>query len=94
MRLYGFDVHTKDMAPSSEELAKAWRAHVETCIEIFGIKRCMLESNFPVDKGSCSYGNLWNAFKRLTANFSAEEKDWLYRRTAAETYGLSLDVPA
>ena len=94
MRLYGFDVHTKEMAPSSEELANAWRAHVETCIEIFGPKRCMLESNFPVDKGSCSYGNLWNAFKRLTASFSGEEKDWLYRRTAAETYGLSLEVPA
>ena len=89
MRLFGFDVHTNEMPPSSAELAEAWRPHVETCIELFGAKRAMLESNFPVDKGSCSYGNLWNAFKRVTQSFSAEEKDWLYRRTAAETYGLA-----
>ena len=92
MRLFGFDVHTKELPPSSEELAAAWRPHIETCIELFGVERTMLESNFPVDKGSCSYGNLWNAFKRITAKHSAGEKDWLYRRTAAATYGLSLDV--
>ncbi|MDX2156688.1 MAG: amidohydrolase family protein [Hyphomicrobiaceae bacterium] len=89
MRLFGFDVHEGELPPSSEQLAAAWRPHVETCIELFGARRCMLESNFPVDKGSCSYGNLWNAFKRITAGASAEEKDWLYRRCAAETYKLA-----
>jgi predicted TIM-barrel fold metal-dependent hydrolase len=88
MRLFGFDVHTHDLPPSSEELAEAWRPHIETCIELFGPKRAMFESNFPVDKGSCSYGNLWNAFKRIAAGYSADEKDWLFRRTAAETYRL------
>jgi L-fuconolactonase len=91
MRLFGFDVHTHALAPSSAQLAEAWRPYVETCIELFGPKRAMLESNFPVDKGSCSYGNLWNAFKRITAGCSADEKDWLYRRCAAETYKLKAD---
>ena len=73
------------------QLAAAWKPYVETSIELFGPKRCMFESNFPVDKGSCSYGNLWNAFKRLTASYTAEEKDWLYRRCAADVYKLQVE---
>jgi predicted TIM-barrel fold metal-dependent hydrolase len=34
----------------------------------------MFESNFPIDGGSCSYATLWNAFKRITAGASSEEK--------------------
>ena len=29
----------------------------------------MFESNFPVDKLSCSYTVLWNQFKKLTKDF-------------------------
>lgn len=90
VRLFGFAVHEGELPPSSEELAEAWREHIETRIELFGPRRAMFDSNFPVDKGSCSYGNLWNAFKRITAGASAEEKDWLYRRTAAGIYKLAV----
>ena len=34
----------------------------------------MFESNFPPDKQSCGYTELWNAFKRITAGASAAEK--------------------
>ena len=88
MRLFGFKVHEGATAPSSEELAKAWGPHIEACIEAFGPQRSMFESNFPVDKGSCSYGNLWNAFKRISKGYSADERDWMFRRCAAETYKL------
>ena len=54
MRLFGFDLHTHDLPPSSEVLAAAWRPYVETCIAAFGVSRAMFESNFPVDKGSGS----------------------------------------
>jgi L-fuconolactonase len=30
----------------------------------------MFESNFPVDKGTCSYQVLWNTFKRIAAGVS------------------------
>ena len=46
----------------------------------------MFESKCPVDKGSCSYLVLWNTFKRITANFSATEKQALYHDTAAGVY--------
>ncbi len=90
MRLFGFTVHEGELPPTSEELAQAWRPVIETTIELFGPRRAMFESNFPVDKGSCSYGNLWNAFKRIAAGASTDEKDWLFRRTAAEAYRLEV----
>jgi L-fuconolactonase len=64
----------------------------EYTLEHFGVERCMFESNFPVDKESCSYTVLWNAFKRLTAGYSADEKARLFHDTAARVYRL--DRPA
>jgi predicted TIM-barrel fold metal-dependent hydrolase len=92
MRLFGFAFYEEPKPPSSETLAKAWRPYIETCIEAFGPGRCMFESNFPVDKGSCSYANLWNAFKRITAGCSAAEKAELYRTTAARIYRLKSEA--
>ncbi|MGB1005557.1 MAG: amidohydrolase family protein [Thalassobaculaceae bacterium] len=48
----------------------------------------MFESNFPVDKMSCSFTVLWNSFKRLTKDFSADEKAALYHDTAVRVYRL------
>jgi predicted TIM-barrel fold metal-dependent hydrolase len=62
MRLLGYDFHERPMPPSSEDAA-AWRPYVETCIEAFGPERSMFESNFPSDKGQCSYQVIFNAFK-------------------------------
>src|SRR5579864_9400299 len=76
--------------PSSQEMAKAWRPYVETCIEAFGAHRCMFESNFPVDKGACSYPVLFNAFKRLASGASAGEKTDLFAGTAARFYRLGI----
>jgi predicted TIM-barrel fold metal-dependent hydrolase len=88
MRMFGFTHHTGELPPSSEELAAAWRPYIETCIAAFGPERAMLESNFPVDKGSCGYATLWNAFKRITAGCSAAEKAALFAGTATKFYRL------
>jgi predicted TIM-barrel fold metal-dependent hydrolase len=90
MRLLGYDFHQRPKPPSSEELAKAWRPYVETCIEAFGPARCMFESNFPPDKGQCSYQVIFNAFKRLAAPYSEAEKTALFSKTAADVYRLDL----
>ena len=86
----GWDFHLRDIPPTSAELAVAWRPYVEACIEAFGHDRCMMESNFPVDKQSCGYGVLWNALKRITQGCSAAEKAALYRDTAARVYRLAV----
>ena len=88
MTSFGFDFHERAAPPASEDLAAAWRQYVEPCIEAFGVNRCMFESNFPPDKQSCGYTELWNAFKRITSGASAEEKKALYSGTAARVYRL------
>jgi predicted TIM-barrel fold metal-dependent hydrolase len=88
MRMFGFTHHMGELPPSSEELAAAWRPYIETCIAAFGPERAMFESNFPVDKGSCGYAVLWNAFKRIAAGCSAAEKHALFAGTATKFYRL------
>ena len=88
MAVSGFGWHHNAKPPTSEELANETRDYYLHTIEQFGPKRCMFESNFPVDRVSCSYLVLWNAFKRIASGFNAEEKDWLFRRCAAEVYRL------
>jgi predicted TIM-barrel fold metal-dependent hydrolase len=89
MRMFGFDLHTGELPPSSQELASAWQPYIETCIAAFGPERAMFESNFPVDKGSCSYAALWNAFKHIAAGCSAAEKAALFAGTATKFYRLA-----
>jgi hypothetical protein len=69
-----FDFHTRETPPSSEELARAYKPYIETCVAAFGPGRGMFESNFPPDGVGSSYAVLWNAFKRLGAGYSADEK--------------------
>jgi predicted TIM-barrel fold metal-dependent hydrolase len=91
MRLLGYDFHERPRPPTSEETAAAWRPYIETCIEAFGPDRCMFESNFPPDKGQCSYQVIFNAFKRIAAQYSEPEKTALFSTTAANVYKLALN---
>jgi predicted TIM-barrel fold metal-dependent hydrolase len=88
MRLPGFGFEARAQAPSSIELAEAWRPWMEFCIDAFGAARCMFESNFPVDKGGFAYGIGWNAMQRIAAGASAAEKANLFWRSAARFYRL------
>jgi L-fuconolactonase len=85
---FGYDWHTRAKPIGSEELANALAPLMHYCIEKFGPNRCMFESNFPVDKISYSYGVVWNAFKRLSKNYSASERAALFHDTAARVYQI------
>jgi L-fuconolactonase len=87
-----FDFHTAPAPPSSETMAAIWRPYIETCIELFGASRCMFESNFPVDKMAIGYAALWNAFKRIAAGASRDEKFSLFAGTAARIYRLDINA--
>ncbi|MGV6874305.1 amidohydrolase family protein [Pseudochelatococcus sp. B33] len=88
MGLSGFGFDRAPRAPSSQELAAAWRPWVETCIDAFGAARCMFESNFPADKASYGYVVGWNAMKRLAAGATLSEKADLFWRSAARFYRI------
>jgi L-fuconolactonase len=90
MRVFGFDFADRERPPSSRDLADAWAPYIEGCIEAFGAGRCMFESNFPVDKGTCSYPVLWNAFKRIVSGASEIEKQALFSGTAIRVYRLDV----
>jgi len=88
MATVGFDFHEKLLPPTSDALATAWAPYVEHCIDAFGPSRAMFESNFPVDKGSCSYVVLWNAFKKIARRYTPEERFQLFCGTAGAVYKL------
>lgn len=95
VKLGGLAMHNCDMPSQgpaagigSEDLAKLWKPYIETCIEAFGTKRAMFESNYPVDRWGGTYPVLWNTFKRLTADFSSEERANLFAGNAGRFYGI------
>jgi len=90
MAVNGFGWHERDKPPSSDELVATNAPWYEHAIEQFGPARCMFESNFPVDRLSCSYTVLWNQFKKLTKGFRADERVLLFHDTAARVYRLPL----
>ena len=91
MNLANFDFSVAPSPPTSAQLAELWRPYIEPCIELFGAHRCMVSSNFPVDKAGVTYGTLWNMFKRLTAGCSEHEKALIYSETAKRVYRLDYD---
>ena len=88
MRRNGFGFENRAAPPGSEEIAEATRRYPLTAIDLFGPERCFFESNFPVDRVSCSYRTLWNAFKRIATGFSADEKALLFHDTATRVYRI------
>jgi predicted TIM-barrel fold metal-dependent hydrolase len=87
--LYGLGFEKQAEPPSSEMVANAARPYVETCIEAFGTRRSMFESNFPIDKVGYSYPIFWNACKLLTTGASVTERADLFAGTASRFYRLN-----
>jgi L-fuconolactonase len=88
MEINGFKWYDLPAPPGSAELARAYAPYVLHCIDTFGVSRCMFESNFPVDKYSCSYNVIWNAFKLITVGFSPDERKALFYDTACKVYRI------
>lgn len=88
MVVYGQQFEARALPPSSDDLLDTWGEPMRFAIEAFGPQRCMFESNFPVDKVSCSYAVLWNAFKKVSAHLPAAERARLFAGTAQEVYRL------
>lgn len=88
MAISGFNFDRRERSPSSVDLVNAWRPWVQSCIDLFGPRRCMFESNFPADRPSHGYGVGWNAMKRLSADLSVTERNAVFHETATRFYRL------
>lgn len=89
MPLVGLPFHHDETPPNSVMLAETWAPWQHACLDHFGPQRCMFESNFPIDRQSCGYGELWNAFKRMSAPLSPDERRALFSGTASRVYRLA-----
>ena len=88
MPVNGFGWHKRDTPATSDEIVAATGRYHHAAIKLFGPERCMFESNFPVDKRSCSYHVLWNAFKKIAASYAQGDCDELFYGTATRAYRL------
>lgn len=64
------------------------RPYVLGAIEAFGVERCMVASNFPVDKLFSSYDAIFDAFKAITRDLTAGERRKLFHDNAERFYRI------
>ena len=74
---------------------KAWNYSqnekiIHELIDLFGPQRCMFASNFPVSKIKISFDNLYKSYKQIVKNFSYDEKNWLFSKTAMKVYDIKI----
>eukprot|EP00928_Gymnodinium_smaydae_P032506 TRINITY_DN23525_c0_g1_i1.p1 TRINITY_DN23525_c0_g1~~TRINITY_DN23525_c0_g1_i1.p1 ORF type:complete len:429 (+),score=55.19 TRINITY_DN23525_c0_g1_i1:136-1422(+) len=88
MRNMGFGFDERATPPSSDELAEAWGPFVRFVVELFGVDRCIMESNFPMDKITCSYTVLFNALKKTVRTYSLEDRRKMFELNAKRVYRI------
>ena len=74
--------------PSSAQLAEAIRPWFAEALEAFGTDRCMIGSNFPVDKASFGYAVFWNACKILLRELCPNAIDAVLSANARAAYAI------
>jgi L-fuconolactonase len=88
MPIYGLDWHKRPEPPGLDAIVGAWQGPTDVCIELFGVERCLFESNFPVDRFSLPYATVWNAFDAMTRGLSPVERAALFHDNAVRVYQL------
>ena len=58
-------------------------------IDCFGIERCIVASNFPVDKLFGSYDSIYDAYKKVLEKYSEEENYKLFSLNANKLYKIN-----
>lgn len=81
-----YDAPLRDRPPTSDEFIAERGAYFHAAIDTFGADRCMFESNFPVDSVSLSYTVLWNAYKKMAAEYPQAKRVALLSGTAQQYY--------
>lgn len=69
--------------------ADKFKQYALKSIALFGVERCMLGSNFPVDKLYMSYQDLLACWHELLQSLPVEQQSYLAHKTAANFYGLT-----
>ena len=70
----------------SQESIDPWIMH---CLESFGTHRCVLGTNWPVDRLFSSYDAIVNAYRESVRNLSVAEQHDVLHKNAESLYGIS-----
>jgi predicted TIM-barrel fold metal-dependent hydrolase len=62
---------------------------VREAIEIFGTRRCMMASNFPVDSLVADLPTIWSGFLEITADLAPDDRRRLFHDNAVRIYRLA-----
>jgi predicted TIM-barrel fold metal-dependent hydrolase len=62
---------------------------VLTCVELWGVSRVVLGSNWPCDRMYSAYADLWAAYGSILNRFSSEERDLMLWGNADRLFGFS-----
>jgi predicted TIM-barrel fold metal-dependent hydrolase len=65
------------------------RPWVLECIDLWGPDRAFFGTNWPVDRLFSSYGDVVDAYDEITSEFSADEREALFRGTASRVFKLA-----
>jgi len=65
------------------------RPWVLGCIDAFGPSRCMLASNWPIDRLHGSYQQLVDAYREILDELTPDERAALFHGTAEQVYRLA-----
>ncbi len=68
------------------------RPWILACVDAFGAERCMLGTNFPIDRPFCSLPQLIDTYRQSLADLTAGERAAVLAGTATRVYAL--DLPA
>jgi len=64
------------------------RPYIVTSISVFGPERCMLASNFPVDKLLSTYNEIYDAFRVIISTLPEGAQQQVLSKNAKRVYRL------
>ena len=91
MQVSGLEWKDRRETLTAEEVAEAYQPLVAHALEVFGPDRCMIASNFPMDRVAIRWTTLYEAFDLLTADLSDAARRAVFHDTAARVYGVPAD---
>jgi predicted TIM-barrel fold metal-dependent hydrolase len=89
MPVLGWPFGGRERPPSVAEVADALGPFVEVALRCFGPDRCLIASNYPMDKAVVPWPTLYEAFAQLTEPLGELAQKKLFHDNALAFYGLS-----
>jgi predicted TIM-barrel fold metal-dependent hydrolase len=65
---------------------ESFRPWVLGCIEAFGVERCVLGTNWPVDRLYSSFGDVLDAYEQILDGFPQGEREALFSKNAERIF--------